>query len=521
LAATILGALGVVAVVQATRAQAEVSVNPERLELAGEPGAETSGVVTLVSADDRLIASFVVDRPTDGANAIPPEVVKITPDRVDLEPGLPQAVRISLVLPDEAGTYTSTVTLTFVDDPDATDQEPVQASRTLELIATVGQAPAPSPELALVGSLKATRVACEADCALADILLPPAERLPEISIAVQNTGSVDATLEQGAVLAFGDRTGVQLTGDALSLHSAEPIPAGQLRPLTFAVGDGLRPDRYVGQMALAVDGLTKPLTAGVELTVRQGPFWPVVFLGAGFVAGLLVRRYRKVWLPRADAYERLQGMRRTVGGLLLLEDERDMLQGRLNIAEADLAAGKTDDASKALDTIGAALRLLGLLIDLLVALGNRTDDGAKSARALITDGRQALIIGKADGSGPDFPKAAQSYERAMASAITPEAPADRQFAEEAGWTAPKIDVHGIELPHQPTPGPPTGLLRVFSALRAPVMIVLWFLALAAGVLALYVAPPTGFIGNTYADVAGLLFWGFGSGWVDKVFVDWG
>lgn len=199
------------------------------------------------------------------------------------------------------------------------------------------------------------------------------------------------------------------------------------------------------------------------------------------------------------------------------------MKSRLDRARKELMDGNTDAAAAEMDTTEAAARMFELLLTLEAAIANRDDDAAKSARLKIAEAREKLRVGKA--GKPDLDEAAQRYHEASG-LILPK-PAD---AAARRWG---VDAEAI-VPRYLEPEPADGrsswaareetqrrLLKTLLVLRKVVRGVLVALALVTGMVALYVAPSAGFIGNTFADAAALLFWGFGSGWVDKVFIDWG
>jgi hypothetical protein len=291
-----------------------------------------------------------------------------------------------------------------------------------------------------------------------------------------------------------------------------------LSSLTFNVAQGIQPDRYVGQVALKLDGASKPVVAPIDLTIRRGPLEPLILLIVGLFGGILLREARKRVLPLGDASARWEDLARQITGTPLAGSERQRMDGRMALARAALRAGDPATATTQMDSIVSTLRVFDLLWTLRVSLLGRSDAAAIAALGHIGEAR-GLLFGQS--AKPDLDAALQKYADALAVL----APADASILDSAPitTTAAPTDGRGAAADEggggRGTPGADVwlGIVRV---LRYVIRGTLVILALASGMLALYVAPTAGFIGNTFADAALLLFWGFGSGWVDKVFVNW-
>jgi hypothetical protein len=496
-------------------AQSEVIVEPTEIALSGVPGSTLTGVFTLTSPTDRVVVAPSVTAPASG-DPIPVTSITVTPDRVALLPALPQAFRVTVVAPSKAGEYVASIVLTVVPDPEASDSSASSFTRTVEIALTTEAASA-SPEISIVGSLKATRVACTQDCWFAERLLPAAERKPTVPLIVQNTGTVETTVSQKSVLAVGERTGTTLT--KLPLASPEPIPSGELRSIEFQVGSDIEPDRYVGQSAIAVEGSTKPVVVPIDLTIRRGPAVPMVLLTLGLAAGVLLRTFRSRWIPLGDASARFESLVMRLAATPLSSDERGRMNARMEAALGKLREGRTTDGTSLMDAIDTTLQVFDLLLGVLTALLGRTDPNAVQARGLIAEARP-LLFGS-NGQKPDIAAATQKYEDAY---VIASADPNAEFMPSAASEGDITFGAALEPPREERAGGRAVLqdlwLRSLRGLRWVVRGLLVGLALIAGMLALYVAPTAGFIGNAPADVAALLFWGFGSGWVDKVFIDW-
>lgn len=292
------------------------------------------------------------------------------------------------------------------------------------------------------------------------------------------------------------------------MASPVAIPPGELGSLIFNVAEGIQPDRYVGQVALKLEGATKPVVVPIDLTFRRGPLGPLILLIMGLLGGILLREARKRILPLGDASARWEDLARRIAATRLAGTERQRMKGRMAWAHAALRSGDPATATTQMDSIVSTLRVFDLLWTLLVSLLGRPGPEADTARTRIAEAR-GLLFGEA--AIPNLDAALQKYADALAAlatadeAITTTADlADDTEASEGGGGTAGADAW-------------LGLVRI---LRYVVRGALVILALVTGMLALYVAPTAGFIGNTFADAAALLFWGFGSSWVDKVFVNW-
>jgi hypothetical protein len=505
-----------------------------KLAVSGQAGATLTTSFTLTSTDKRALAAPVVEPPTSGT-AIDAGAVTITPDRSELVPGLPQVFRVSVVAPATVGSYAAFVTVRFVPVPGASAQPSFTADIVrLELAVTVEAAPpapAPSQELSTVGSLKATRVSCEPtfECPVAAFLLGPSAVDRSVSVVVQNPGAVAAAPTQGAFLALGDRSNTALTATNVPLTSAASIEPGRLGALVYTVPQQQQPDHYVGQLSVQLTGVTKPVTAGVDLTIRQGPLVPALLLLVGLAFGYALRQARKTVLPEGDAVARVEGLRKRLADTPTSPRELAVLSERIEDAWKALKEGRTATATAMLDAIDDSLAILDGFQRVELSLQGRNDASARLARRRIKEGRCMIEIGEKGAANLDG--ARQLLQQAAGDA-RPLAPS----AGEGGLALPQAAPPASAAPGDErvrrsapplTPGQvqrdqsQERRLEDARSARTPIRVVLVGLALLTGLYALYVAPSSVLIGGSFADIASLLLWGIGSGWVDKVFLDWG
>jgi hypothetical protein len=508
------------------RAQTEFKASTTAIAVSGQAGSTQTATFSVTSTSRRALAAAVVGPPMEKRAALDPGVVKITPDRASIIPGLPQVLRVAVQLPTDVKEYGARITITFVADPAADAMTRFTESLQVELSATVQAAPSPTPtptpsaQLAPVGGMKATRVSCNPviECAVAGFLLSDSAISHTVTVVVQNPGPVEAEPSQQAFLAVGDRSNGVLTESQVPLTAAEPVAPGKLGRLTYTLPDRPDPDHYTGQLAISVAGVPAPVTAPVDLTIREGPLWPAVLLIAGLVLGLALRQGRKTVVPIGAAVERVTRVRRRISEIPLTEREWGALNERLNEAWDDVQRGKVDAANGSMDGIEDSIALFGQFETLEVSLSNRTDDDAEAARAKIAEGRTKLADGEKGAA--DLAAARQCLQQAAAVAARRPPPPAREGIPETTAREPE--------PREMTPVPNdvperknAGWAREVKRLSFAIRVVTMAAALVTGMYLLYVVPGATFIGTGFGDSISLILWGVGSGWVDKVFVNWG
>jgi hypothetical protein len=403
----------------------------------------------------------------------------------------------------------------------------MRAAPAASSVPSAANSPAPSaspaPAPVAVGSLKAIRVSCkEPECTVATWLLGDAIRHADIAFLVRNDGSAPATLASVLIRATGDRSGAELGEAELAPQPAGTIPPDGLGEVRFQLAADVAPDHYTGQVVVEAPGADKPVSADVDLTIRQGPFIPVALLLAGGLAAVGLRLLRQRWLPVGDLALRIEIARRRQNLLQLSSQEHVWISNWLDTAALVLRARDLTTATTTVDAVEEAVGLFELFLALLVSLGTRTDAGAQSARNLVGLGRAAVVPGK--NGAPDLDAARQAYNEATVAALRD--PAQPNVSAEAmGVPALQPSTAGSLSPTARPTRPAQEListrLRLLILRAGLVRLLLALVALAVGLLTLYVAPSAGYIGGSAADSAALLLWGLGSGWVDKVVFDWG
>lgn len=538
LGAAIAAAAIPVAMFAATgHAQDEFTGSADKLTVSGAPGSTQTAVFTVTSSTKRALAAPIVGPPAAGIEPLEPGAITITPNRAALVPHLPQVFRVVVVLPSEQKAYGASIDVKLVGDPAARAQKPFEANVNLTIAASVeppasvepSASAAPSQQLAPVGALKATEISCNpvVECFVAGFLTSESAVDRAIVLVIQNPGAIAATPSEKAFLAVGDRSNDTLTASQVPMASASAVEPGALGALEFSIPQQAPPDHYTGQVAVALPGVTAPVTASVDLTIRQGPLVPAILLVAGLVLGLWIRDARKTLVPAGDAAVRLSGIRGRIADAALSVREHGVLNERLDEAWNELLAQKTADATTMMDSIEETLALFEQFQTLQLALGNRQDQGAMDARQKIVDGRLELSIGEKGGA--DLDGARQLLQQAAGDAAR--APLAQ---EHQGRASPGV----VKQLEEPEPRGPASLpaktkeqearekaqrrwLHRAVKRRNLVRGVMIAAAVVTGMYLLYVVPGAAFIGSGFGDSVSLLLWGFGSGWVDKVFVDWG
>ncbi len=357
-------------------------------------------------------------------------------------------------------------------------------------------------------------------CSLARFLLSDAALLDNLPLHFDNT-TLDKVRVLGATpVVLDERTRAPLSDGALSLPAlqAEYSGASIVSTQLAIQREKLPPGHYTGSIYLTLADRPERLAVPVDLSVRTGPFWPLVALLVGIILGQLFRYMQAKGSAQADALaalyrvearlddadpgdrrflaEQATAVRRLIdeGTLDRASGERQKLESRLEILHRLRQIGE--------EPLAQAQSTLNLIDEVrrLVRLGQDDEAQKKLAEvtaALVNPPREELPEGLRDFIPP------QAADRAKRLADTVRDALDRPTRQ---------------------PGPPAEpvgrrLARAFSSLEsARTVLLLWvgrpllYLTLLLGLLAvglssLYIEKGATFGANPLADYTTLLIWG--------------
>jgi hypothetical protein len=343
------------ALVQADDPRLE-SITPERLVLRGSVGDEaitatlrfeSSVALELVFLGSPLIRDGADDTSGEECAADPlcldPSKVTFEPKSLELEPNLPADVVVSVSGVSRPGTYQGSITVrsravlpdttsaptTASPAPSMSPEPRVPSEIEIEVVVGAG------PHLALVGGAegveaKRVRTDWSVDDWVAAVFLSEAERADRVDISLVNT-TEDPVSVRPAVSARGSNTAEVLPASAIVSPLPTPtVEAGSVATLGLQLNlDDVEPDEYTGAVYLTTSPEHPPQELPLKLTIRQGPFWPLMFIiggiGLGFLVKYLLTRGSKV----AEAYDRYAAVARGLETADLTDEDRAVLNKRL------------------------------------------------------------------------------------------------------------------------------------------------------------------------------------------------
>jgi len=143
---------------------------------------------------------------------------------------------------------------------------------------------------------------------LASLILP-GEVAQHATVLLSNQGSTLITLVNPTLSLVGQQTGVVPVSSQISLPSSIVLPPGKVFHLTLTIqANTLVPDHYVGSVQFSEAKSTTVVTIPLDISVRNGPFWPIIMLILGILFGRLsldmatpLARKQCDLLPRYDS----------------------------------------------------------------------------------------------------------------------------------------------------------------------------------------------------------------------------
>jgi uncharacterized protein with FMN-binding domain len=362
------------------------------------------------------------------------------------------------------------------------------------------------------------------DCGLAELLLPKATFIESRQLQFANPTPNPIELLNSTIVAEGKLTGYQLTPDALQLATTQTFAANQITNLPLTIQRSkLPPDQYSGTVYLVIANQPEWLALPIGISVRTGPFLPLVVLIWGILLGRLLKYMQERGEPQAKVLQELNELESELRSL----DPQDQTILAKALAQARRAAYREqfDAATAQIKLIRDRLDVLTHLRTLENNLEQRVepipDATVNQAIATVQSARAAVIQGADRTARADI---AQVQELLNASGSRgAEAPQTQSAI--AGVTA---SLAALEEPDQGATGahPPALLHRLQQTLllvsgvsdRARAEATFWvvrpLLALvilgglsAMGLGSLYVEKGATFGAKPFSDYLGLILWG--------------
>jgi hypothetical protein len=229
------------------------------------------------------------------------------------------------------------------------------------------------------------------DRALARLLLPDSAFLDTCPLPLDNPLPAAVTIARAQLVASGKETRFPLT-DAQVRPPGPTIscPAGQITNLELTLSRAdMPPDLYVGDLYLTLQGGDKRVRVPFELSVRSGPFWPVVVLLFGIVVGRLFKYMQDRGGPQAAALVSINRAELRVG--TAHPEDRRLLAPMLDEVRRAAYQDRLQEVPAALTAIDARLTILNELRAVEDTLTPRRGDrDVDTALGKIEEARRAL-----------------------------------------------------------------------------------------------------------------------------------
>lgn len=392
----------------AARAQT-LSVSPEdkSLVISGTLGTGatnfTRHVTLILTGGSGTEAKQVQIRRTDLVKQEPPgEVIdrgNLSVGAASLKPGQTMDVAVTVNNITRAGTSTATIKFWLPEQTEA-NAEVVNLTLRVAPRVVVNPPTGSSAHVAHCGLFP---------CGWSD-WLPKNLTGSKRGVLVDNQTPGNVAVESQEVVLRGEKTGRILTSAQVrpSIASNIPpdcvpacLPASRPVPVDLEIvnRDEIPPDSYVGTLRLWMAGADSPTTVAYTLNVRAAPWWPLLVLLLGVIAGRVIRNMSTPEaLLQVKLLKRLFRIQDSVLGLGS-ERDRQILLGRLDDLKARIeSGGETEQAlTQELDKVEVAARLLRRL-EALTGEASRIADETLRAEILAKIDEAAVTLMRGDAA---------------------------------------------------------------------------------------------------------------------------
>ncbi|MGL5832924.1 MAG: hypothetical protein ACRC1Z_06785 [Waterburya sp.] len=165
------------------------------------------------------------------------------------------------------------------------------------------------------------------DCALARLLLPASAYINQRELQFDNSTQVAVNILNTALIVEGDFTGYQLNNQAISLpQDLKSLSANQIVNIPITINRTVMPpDRYSGAIYLTLKDRSDRLSLPINLSVRSGPFLPLMVLFFGVILGRLFKYMEERGEPQAKTLEEVYRLQADIAGAKLEERDKKLL----------------------------------------------------------------------------------------------------------------------------------------------------------------------------------------------------
>lgn len=452
----------------------------------------------------------------------------VTVGAASLKPGQTADVGVTINNVSRAGKYTGTIKFWL---PEQTEADAQVCNVTLQVgprIAVVPPAGSSSAQIAHCGIFP---------CAWSR-WLPQNLVGNKRGLLIDNQTIGDVPIDRYDVVLRGDKTGRILTAAEVRprIASAKPpdclpncLPASSSVPVELEIvdKDSIPPDSYVGGLRLGLAGTDTPSVANFTLNVRSAPWWPLLVLLFGVIAGRLIKNMST---PEAVLQIKLlKRLFRIQDSVLGLRSDRDrkLLLGRLDDLKARIESGSETEQTltQELDKVEVAARLLRRL-EALADEASKLADLTLREQILkkINEAADTLMGGDAAGCArliTEIEVSLRQAQKDLPDDSTDELTRVNSALDSVREARATVD-EAAKVFNAPPPEEPSGPARVlarlagtdligagtrFFVLRPIFFIALLILLTLIGLKSLYIDNGTNFGSGGLYDYLGLFLWG--------------
>jgi hypothetical protein len=472
---------------------------------------------------------------TQGNELIGRQLVDL-PKEMALTPELPTTIPVKVTGIKEYGEYKGKIELLLAG-------QSRESAETIDftVVAEV------HPTLTLLTEsdrVKANLVNCNNDCWLARLLLPASSLQGGYELRFEKPVAAPLIIVDKAFAVKGEKTQFQLTEKHLSIAlpspspSASPLQAGQPQtgeqsqsltdsrfitvPVTLDYG-ALPPDHYTGTIYLSLKGQTASIKVPVDINVRSGPLWPLLFLLGGIILGKLVKYMQDKGNPKADALVSVNRVEYRLQSAH--EDDRAIIAPMVAEARRRINEDDVEQVTPLIKSIEARLATLNELREIEARLvGKEQHPVVQEIKGHIQQARELIRLGQ----DADVKTHVDAIKTALVGLSTTMMGDDQQPNPDImeAFTSAKTAAAATDRATMiaPAAGPPTRWRRIRNGLvwltgvsdevrteatlwilRPLLWLVLILGLIALGMKSLYVDNPI--FGASSFDYLSLIFWG--------------
>lgn len=457
---------------------------------------------------------------------------QVEPTEISLTPELPTTIQIKIKGVKEHGEYTGTIELLLPGQPRGQADNIIKVTLRAEV----------RPTLALLTEsdrVQANIVHCNIDCWLARFLLP-ASGQNSYELRFEKPVAAPLAIIDKTLSVRGEQTRFQLADKHLVLtlptptaSPAEQSPAGQPRqsstdrryisvPVTLNYAD-VPADHYTGTILMSVAGQAASVKVPVDINVRVGPLWPLLFLVGGVLLGKLAKYMQETGNPKADVLVSVNRIEFRLEAAH--EDDRAIIAPMIAQARQMINEDQLEQATPLIKSIDARLATLNELREIEGRLaGKEQHPTVQGILVNIRQARERIRQGQDVAVKPHVDAIRTALVELSTTMMSADNLPDLSIVEatERAKTAAASTARAALV--APPPAPPTGWQRIrawfiwFSGvsdefrteatlwiLRPLMWTLLILLLIAIGMKSLYVDNPI--FGASSFDYFSLVFWG--------------